>query len=136
MVRRRAGFVAIAGVLIGLFAMHTLGLHGTSVPAPSATVAVAAHGDASAADHAAGAPHAHAAASHSCPECTDSHAGMAAMCLSIVLAVAISILLLRPRLFRRWSVPPPQSLKDLWRPAVTARPPRPPSLHVLCISRT
>ncbi|WP_344325463.1 DUF6153 family protein [Aeromicrobium halocynthiae] len=126
-------FAALAAVLAGLFTMHTIGLHGTSAPAASSTVVPGAHSDAV---HGSVAPEARATAGHSCPECADSHAGMAGMCLSLLFAVAISLLLLRPRLFARWSLTPLRLRDARWLPSVTARPPRPPCLHVLCISRT
>lgn len=127
---------ALAAVLVGLFTMHALGLHGTSVPAPATTVAAAEHAEISAAGHAVAADHDHDAASHACPGCTDSHVGMAGMCLSILLAVAISVLLLRPRLFLQWTLEPWRRLDARILAVAAARPPRPPSLHVLCISRT
>ena len=116
--------------------MHALGLHGTSVPAPVTTVAVAEHAESSAAAHAAATNHHRGESSHPCPGCTESHLGMAGMCLSILLAVAISVVLLRPRLFLWWALEPWRRLDARILAVAAARPPRPPSLHVLCISRT
>lgn len=135
--RRSLGLAAVAAVLVGLFAMHALGLHGTSVPEPATTVTAFEHAGASAAADRETAPnHDHGQSSHPCPECTDSHLEMAGMCLSILLAVAISVLRLRPRLFLRWALEPWRRLDARILAVAAARPPRPPSLHVLCISRT
>ncbi len=124
----------VTAVIVGLLAMHTLNLHGTA--AADAPAAMSMSASAHESDHVGTAMSAHGGAagedSTSCAGCgTDDHAGMAMMC---VLALLLVLLL----------VVPPSALRGWTRAALltplaetfTARLPRAPSLHVLCISRT
>jgi hypothetical protein len=128
------GAAAILGVLLGLTAMHTIGLHGTSTHTPMTTsTQPAVHHETG--SSLAGADPSGTTGADDCAGCPDGHAGMSMMmCIAVLLAVAISLLLLRPRIFRLWLAPAMSTLAS-FRP-VTRDLSRAPSLHVLCISRT
>ncbi|MGC5225083.1 DUF6153 family protein [Micromonospora sp. DT81.3] len=114
-----------ATIIIGLLAMHSLNSH-TASPAPGNGAVVAVH-DLAPHDHGTAQP----ANDVHCADC-GGHAGMLAMACVLVL-LAVSLLLLLPRLGLPWGA----ALRA--GPIATVRaalPSRPPSLLVLCVSRT
>lgn len=128
--------VVTAAIIVGLLAMHSLNTHATTTghasaaTATSVTTDASSHHDAPTAANPAGA----AADTSACADCGDDHA-MAWM--ACVLALLVSVILLA-RLRIGWRTP---ARDDVLR-AVQARWPAsahtvlPPSLTVLCISRT
>lgn len=128
------GGVLVAAVIVGLLAMHTLNLHGTtSAHAPAAisiSVTDSAHHSASGMHESGG------SASDLGPACTDcgtnGHLGMAMACVLALLLILI--VLVPPRLLPRWMHAVSRSVLRIdAAPRVMSRA---PSLHVLCISRT
>ncbi|MGN7969834.1 DUF6153 family protein [Microbacterium sp. 22296] len=125
-----------AAIIVGLLAMHSLNTHATTTghagtaPATSVTTDTAGHHDVPAAVNPAGA----AADTSGCADCGDDHA-MAWM--ACVLALLVSVILLA-RVRIGWRTP----ARDDELRVVRARWPAsahtvlPPSLTVLCISRT
>jgi len=116
-----------AAIIVGLLAMHSLNSH-TETAAP-ATAAVHEHGTATpgAADHGTTQP----ATDGDCADC-GGHTSMLAMACVLALLI-VSLLLFLPRVGITWGA----ALRA--GPALIARAavlPRPPSLLVLCISRT
>lgn len=118
----------IAAVIVGLLAMHSLNTHTatetghqTTVTAPAGAAADDHHADTTATDE-------------PCPDCGTGHTDMLAMACVLAL-LATLLLLIGPGTALRW-------LSTLARPrplstALFPRPDlRPPSLTVLCISRT
>lgn len=118
-----------AGIIVGLLAMHSLNTH-TAASAPTSSVTVVGHVDVAAHTH----PGETAVSGD--PGCVDCGEHNAMLVMGCVLALLVTVLLLtRP---------------SHWWPAATrparAVPPtvltliihwaRPPSLNVLCISRT
>ncbi|MDJ1114109.1 DUF6153 family protein [Microbacterium dauci] len=122
--------IAVTGaVIVGLLAMHSLNAHTATDTGHQATVTTAAA--AGAGDHHSGAT----ATDEPCADCGSGHSDMLAMACVLALLATV-LLLIRPGAVRRW-------LSILPRPkpsviaALTARPALPPpSLTVLCISRT
>ena len=120
--------IAVTGaIIIGLLAMHSLNSH-TETAAPATAAAMLEHGTAGpgSADHGTTQP----ATDGDCADC-GGHASMLAM--ACVLALLIVSLLFLPRVGIAWGA----ALRA--DPALIARAavlPRPPSLLVLCISRT
>ncbi|WP_139177694.1 DUF6153 family protein [Ruania alba] len=134
---RTALILLAACVLFGLLAMHTLGLHGLGQHADTTTQAVP---HLSAAAHDEGAPQHHSSAplgaqspAPTCDDCAESLAGAALGCVLALVLVALA--LLRPRVLHRWLCTLERSVQSTWSSAVGICP-RPPSLSVLCISRT
>lgn len=130
------GVLLVAAVIVGLLAMHTLNLHGTAAADAPAAMSMAAPGPAhSSHDTAAGPASGDTQGDRgmSCAGCTtDDHSGMAMICVLALLLVML--LLAPPRLLRRG---PGTVLRTPLAETHLARLlPRPPSLHVLCISRT
>ncbi|WP_223587364.1 DUF6153 family protein [Microbacterium sp. OVT16B] len=128
--------VLATGVIVGLLGMHALDVHGTvhaAVGAHGPAVgAHAEHGSVSAAALAA-APSSGGAllSSSGCADC-DAGGGMWAACVLALLAGLL--LLLVPRAHRRLHPALSRLLpRELFADAAF---PRPPSLIVLCISRT
>lgn len=122
--------IALTGaVIIGLLAMHSLNTHATGESGHQATMATAQAGANVMGD-------AHTAttvsAEESCADCGTSHSGMLAM--ACVLALLATVLLLA-RGAQQWLAllprPGPRAL-----PAPDSPGLHPPSLTVLCISRT
>lgn len=144
----------VAGFLMGLVAMHGPLLHNQAQMQPLAVIgnheAAAVPGAADQA-HASGAiqgagqghglsaAHAHpvSQATDSAPGCagcgtSDHHTGVVMACM-LALLIAL-VLLQRPRLFiLRGGLPDPRVIPDVVLRGACLRP---PSLHVLCISRT
>lgn len=128
--------VLATGVIVGLLGMHALDVHGT------VHAAVGAHGPAVGAHDAYGSVSADALAaapssggvllsSSGCADC-DADGGMWAVCVLALLAGLL--LLLVPRAHRRLHPALSRLLpRELFADAAF---PRPPSLIVLCISRT
>ena len=124
--------IALTGaVIIGLLAMHSLNTHATAESGHHATMATDQGGASVMGD-------AHAAttvsAEESCADCGTSHSGMLAM--ACVLALLATVLLLaRARGAQSWLAllprPGPRALPASDSPGL-----HPPSLTVLCISRT
>lgn len=125
-----------AAIIVGLVAMHSLNTHATTtghagtVPVVSVAADAGSHHDASAAAAAAETP-----ADHSgCADCAGDHA-MAWM--ACVLALLVSVIVLA-RLRAGWRIPARESVvravRARWPAAAHFDPP--PSLTVLCISRT
>lgn len=142
--------VLAGGVLFGLLGMHALGLHGTAGahgPGHAAVVATASHRDA-AHDRPGSAAHdrgdrAAPLASHegSTPPSHDLAAALAAPsaggtdgAAACVLALLGGLLLLLRH--RASPAPVAPAATVVLRARGTLPIPRPPSLHVLCISRT
>ena len=132
------GGLLVAAVALGLLAMHTLNLHGTTAAhAPAAISVSVSTSDAEGAHHdALGAHESSGTASDPGGTCTDcgggTHLGMAMACVLALLLVLL--ILVPPRLLPGW-------MHIALRPLLVARfidrlLPRAPSLHVLCISRT
>ena len=126
----------VAAVIVGLLAMHTLNLHGTAAadsPASMTMSAAAAPGTAhhdTAGAHDSGAPADDR--SMSCAGCAgDDHLGMATLCVLALLLILL--LVIPPHALRGWAS---ATLRPHLIETLTARAPRAPSLHVLCISRT
>lgn len=142
--------IALTGaVIVGLLAMHSLNIHTAaaetsnthSVPAensnhPSVAAENSSHPSVAAAasgtstdDH-----HAGTAAADPCADCGTGHSGVITM--ACVLALLATVLLLaRPVRAQQWLA----VLARSWAPAVGplhTLGSRPPSLSVLCISRT
>ncbi|KQR26121.1 DUF6153 family protein [Microbacterium sp. Leaf151] len=124
--------IALTGaVIIGLLAMHSLNTHATAESGHHATMATDQAGASVMGD-------AHAAttvsAEESCADCGTSHSGMLAMACVLAL-LATALLLACARGAQQWLAllprPGPRAL-----PAPDSRGLHPPSLTVLCISRT
>lgn len=140
--RRRAvrsallAVVLATGVIVGLLGMHALDVHGTvhaAVGTHGPTVGVHAEYGSVSADALAAAPSSGGAllSSSGCADC-DAGGGMWAACVLALLAGLL--LLLVPRAHRRLH---PALSRLLSREVFAdAAFPRPPSLIVLCISRT
>ncbi|MGC5617693.1 DUF6153 family protein [Georgenia sp. Z1491] len=131
------GGLLVAGIIVGLVAMHTLNLHGTPTAQAPAAISVSAP-EAGEAHHAAVGQQTSSdtAKNHegACADCGASdHLEMAMAC---VLALLLALLVLMPpRLLPGWMHSNPRS--DHPQVRLTVRVPlRAPSLHVLCISRT
>lgn len=128
-----------AAVLVGLLAMHAFNSHTGPETGPSTSLSAAAVTDAglfAAGTGAVGDHHtAHAAADEPCGDCgAGGHSDMLTMACVLAL-LATALLLTRPRSPSRWlSVLPRPTLLN----ARSSRRPvsRPPSLTVLCVSRT
>ncbi|MFS0731907.1 DUF6153 family protein [Microbacterium sp. 1P10UB] len=126
--------IALTGaVIIGLLAMHSLNTHTAAETGHHATMATMATTDPSgmSTDSHAGAT---AAVDDGCPDCGSDHSSMFAM--ACVLALLATVLLLaRPTAVRQWLArfprPGPPAISPPGIPGL-----RPPSLTVLCISRT
>ena len=122
--------IAVTGaVIVGLLAMHSLNAHtATDTGHPASVTSTASTGSG---DHHAGST----ATDEACADCGSGHSDMLAMaCVLALLATVLS--LARPGAVRRWlSIlprPRPLAVSALFvRPAL-----HPPSLTVLCISRT
>jgi hypothetical protein len=116
-----------AAIIVGLLAMHSLNSH-TETAAP-ATAAVHEHGTANpgAADHGTTQP----ATDGDCGDC-GGHASMLAMACVLALLI-LSLLLFLPRVGITWGAALRAGPALIARAAVLSRP---PSLLVLCISRT
>ncbi|WP_246533386.1 DUF6153 family protein [Microbacterium flavescens] len=117
-----------AAIIVGLLAMHSLNSH-TETAAPATAAAMHEHGTASVGvtDHGTTQP----ATDGDCADC-GGHASMLAMACVLALLI-VSLLLFLPRVGITWGA----ALRA--GPALIARAavlPRPPSLLVLCISRT
>jgi hypothetical protein len=120
--------VVTAAIIVGLLAMHSLNSH-TETAAPAAAAAMHEHDTTNpgAADHGTSQP----ATDAECADC-GGHASMLAMACVLALLI-VSLLLFLPRVGITWGA----ALRA--GPALIARAavlPRPPSLLVLCISRT
>lgn len=116
-----------AAIIVGLLAMHSLNSH-TETAAP-ATAAIHEHGAITpdVADHGTAQP----TADGECADC-GGHASMLVMACVLALLI-VALLLFLPRVGITWGA----ALRA--GPTLTARAthlPRPPSLLVLCISRT
>jgi hypothetical protein len=112
-----------AAIIVGLLAMHSLNSHTeTAAPATSATM----H-DSGTADHGTAQP----ATDGECAEC-GGHPGMLAIICVLVL-LALSLLIVLPRLGLTWGAALRAGPAEVVRATVFSRP---PSLLVLCISRT
>lgn len=119
------GAVLVGAVIIGLLTMHTLNLHGTAAARTSAE-SVIGIGQSHAQEHDGAAQHSESV----CPDCSDSHAGLAMVCLFLLL---FGFLLIVPR--RLWGrLAAPVRAGPIRGPVLSA-PPRAPRLEVLCISR-
>ena len=116
-----------AAIIVGLLAMHSLNSH-TETPAPT-TAAMHEHGaaDPGVADHGTTQP----ATDGDCADC-GGHASMLAMACVLALLI-VSLLLFLPRVGITWGAALRAGPAMIARAAVLARP---PSLLVLCISRT
>lgn len=113
-----------AALIVGLLAMHALSTPSAHAEPTAAAVSVAASGTA----------HGHDAppADDACPGCGEHDAMLAMACVLALLVV--SLLLLLPRASVTWGVPLGRAgpIAVAGRAALS----RPPSLLVLCISRT
>ena len=117
-----------AAIIVGLLAMHSLNSH-TETAAPATASAMHEHGTAGpgVTDHGTTQP----ATDGDCADC-GGHASMLAMACVLALLI-VSLLLFLPRVGITWGA----ALRA--GPTLIARAthlPRPPSLLVLCISRT
>jgi len=117
-----------AAIIVGLLAMHSLNSH-TETAAPAIASAMHEHGTAGpgVTDHGTTQP----ATDGDCADC-GGHASMLAMACVLALLI-VSLLLFLPRVGITWGA----ALRA--GPTLIARAthlPRPPSLLVLCISRT
>lgn len=117
-----------AAIIVGLLAMHSLNSH-TETAAPATATEMHEHGtaDHGTADHGT----AQLATDGDCADC-GGHTSMLAMACVLALLI-VSLLLFLPRVGITWGA----ALRA--GPALIARAavlPRPPSLLVLCISRT
>lgn len=124
--------LALTGaVILGLLAMHSLNTHGLgSHTDGSTTMLVSAVETAHDGEHHSAA----AATEQECADCGTSDADMMAM--ACILALLVTVLLLaRPRQPLGGRVAPHRG-PDLAVIQVIRVEPRPPSLNVLCISRT
>ncbi|WP_243233669.1 DUF6153 family protein [Microbacterium sp. CIAB417] len=130
MVRTLLLLVVITGaIIVGLLAMHSLNAH-TATDAGHQTTATASAATGTG-DHHTGTT----ATDEPCADCGSGHSTMLAMACVLALLATV-LLLVRPSAVMRWLSIPPRP-----RPSVVAalstRPAlRPPSLTVLCISRT
>ena len=124
--------VAVAfSVIFGLLAMHSMNTH-TMPSGHSETIAVApAHADAHPA-HASG--EAAAMDETGCATCSDDH-GMSWMACVLALLIAV-VLVTRPPAWWRSLTETPGPLLSRFVLRGALYPLRPPSLTVLCISRT
>jgi len=124
--------VAVAfSVIFGLLAMHSMNTH-TMPSGHSETIAVApAHADAHPA-HASG--DAAAMDEAGCATCSDDH-GMSWMACVLALLIAV-VLLTRPSAWWRAVAHSPGTPVSRLHLRDALHPLRPPSLTVLCISRT
>ena len=122
------GGLLVAAVIVGLLAMHTLNLHGTSAAhAPAITVsATGTEG----AHHSAGGVHESGGLAGDLG--SGDHLGMAMACVLALLLILL--ILVPPRLLRGWMRALPRS--SLVARFIDRMLSRAPSLHVLCISRT
>jgi len=122
--------IAVTGaIIVGLLAMHSLNAHTATDTGHQTTVTTSA--TSSADDHHAGTT----ATDEPCADCGSGHSDMLAMACVLALLATV-LLLVRPGAVMRWlSIlprPRPSRMAALFiRPAL-----RPPSLTVLCISRT
>ncbi|GAA3916983.1 DUF6153 family protein [Microbacterium invictum] len=118
-----------AAVIAGLLAMHSLNAH-TAADTGHQTTLTAAAASTAVDDHHPGAP----ATDEPCPDCGTGHTDMLTMACVLALLAAV-LLLFGPRNALRCLSTQPRP-----RPLGTAVFPftllRPPSLNVLCISRT
>ena len=112
-----------AAIIVGLLAMHSLNSHAARAE-PTAVVSV--H-DMNATDHGTTQP----ATGDDCGDC-GGHASMLAMACVLALLI-VSVLLFLPRVGTTWGAALRAGPTLIARAAVL---PRPPSLLVLCISRT
>lgn len=112
-----------AAIIIGLLAMHSLNNHAES----TTPVAVVAVHDSGTADHGTTQPGTH----EDCADCGDHNSMLAVTCVLVLLA--ISLLILLPRLGITWGAVLRAGPVEVRRAALFSRP---PSLFVLCISRT
>lgn len=122
--------IAVTGaIIVGLLAMHSLNAH--TATDSSHQTAVTASATTGTGDHHAGTT----AADEACADCGSGHSNMLAMACVLALLATV-LLLVRPGAVMGWlSIlprPRPSVVSALFiRPAL-----RPPSLTVLCISRT
>lgn len=116
-----------AAVIVGLLAMHSLNTHTAADTGHQTTVATAS---ATAEDHHSGST----ATGEPCADCGSGHSDMLAMaCVLALLATVLLLGRLRPSKVSLSLLPRPQPLSA----ALPGGPRlRPPSLTVLCISRT
>lgn len=130
------GGLLVTTVIVGLLAMHTLNLHGTSAAHAPTVISTSDSGTGEAHHGAAGdhePEHGVADPATSCADCgTSNHPGMALVCVLALLLVLLKIL--PPRRLAGWMCVEPRPLL-VWR-YVKKQLTRAPSLHVLCISRT
>lgn len=122
--------IAVTGaVIVGLLAMHSLNAHAATDTGHQTSVAAASLS--SVADH-----HADPSVTgEPCADCGSEHSDMFAM--ACVLAVLATVLLImRPSAVMRWLSILPRPRSSVGVALCNRRAPRPPSLIVLCISRT
>lgn len=122
--------IAVTGaIIVGLLAMHSLNAHTATATGHQTTVTASAA--ASAGDHHAGAT----ATDEPCADCASGHSDMLA--IACVLALLATVLLLvRPGAVMRWLSILPRPRPSLIAALFLGPALRPPSLTVLCISRT
>lgn len=125
-----------AAIIVGLLAMHSLNTHATatghagSVPASSVAADADTHHDVPAAAASTGVP-----ADHSwCADCGDDHAMTWMACVLALLVSVIVLALVREGWRTRLGEGVLRAVRARWRASAPFA--SPPSLTVLCISRT
>ncbi|HIE60936.1 MAG TPA: hypothetical protein EYQ02_04495 [Microbacterium sp.] len=122
--------VAVTGaIIVGLLAMHSLNTH-TATDTSHQTTATAS-ATTGAGDHHAGTT----ATDEPCADCGNGHSTMLAMACVLALLVTV-LLLVRPGAAMRWLSILPRPRPSVASALFTGPALRPPSLTVLCISRT
>ena len=122
--------VAVTGaIIVGLLAMHSLNTH-TATDTSHQTTATAS-ATTGAGDHHAGTT----ATDEPCADCGNGHSTMLAMACVLALLVTV-LLLVRPGAAMRWLSILPRPRSSVASALFTGPALRPPSLTVLCISRT
>ena len=122
--------VVITGaIIVGLLAMHSLNAHTATDSGHQPTVTASA--TTGTGDHHAGAT----ATDEPCADCGSAHSTMLAMACVLALLATV-LLLVRPCAVMRWLSILPRPRPSVVSALFTGPALRPPSLTVLCISRT
>lgn len=130
MVRTLLLLVVITGaIIVGLLAMHSLNAH-TATDAGHQTTATASAATGTG-DHHTGTT----ATDEPCADCGSGHCTMLAMACVLALLATV-LLLVRPSAVMRWLSILPRPRPSVASALFTGPALRPPSLTVLCISRT
>ena len=121
--------VITGAIIVGLLAMHSLSGH--TATDSSHQTAVTASATTGTGDHHAGTT----ATDEPCADCGSGHSTMLAMACVLALLATV-LLLMRPGTVMRWLSILPRPRPSVAAALFTGPALRPPSLTVLCISRT